>query len=93
MHHLDVFSPQTKSMGLEWTSVQYAVPKDGQYLQNENSNKQFTHIKTGSRKLFFLQDWKYLTVQCYLNPPHPVRSLNDDFRKAGNDQKEKKNTK
>lgn len=39
-------------MGLEWTSVQYAVPKGGQYLQNENSNKQFTYIKTGSRNFF-----------------------------------------
>lgn len=44
------------------------------------------HIaKAALGKQFLLQDLKHRTLQCYLNPPHPVRSLNDEFRKEGND--------
>lgn len=40
-------------MGLEWTSVQYAVPKGGQYLQNENSNNSHIAKQALGNDLFY----------------------------------------
>lgn len=69
-------------MGLEWTSVQYAVPKGGQYLKMKiQTNNSHIAKQALGNDLFY----KTENIQlCNATSTHHIL-LNDDFGKEGND--------